>query len=161
MPGYLAFKYFTQPQGIIPADLDGEDLEQVLATWLKQDEAVASIVGPRVYPITVPKSASTPLLVYRMISGSGEHDLRGYIGISRARIRITARSKRLRDCARLRDAVRQLDGFQGYFGVVRVEFCKFEDVEDDYDEPEEGSDDGTYERKFDLNFRYRESIPIN
>jgi hypothetical protein len=163
MPGYLRFRYFSAgPVGVIPADLEGEDLEQVLAAFLKADAAIASIVGPRVYPIAPPQTAELPNLVYQMISGSGDRDLQGYVGISRARIRITARSRLFGECALLREAVRQLDDYRGLMGPVRVIDVEFSDVKDDYIEPPRNSSDrGTYERKFDLHFRYREQKPVN
>lgn len=161
MPGHFQFHHFNRERGILPAELDGEDLEQALAAFLKINPQITAIVGPRVFPIAPPQTALLPHLTYRMISGGGVHHLGGYSGISEARIRIVAQSRRLRDCTQLREVVRQLDGFIGLFGPVRVLFCRFEDIEDDYEEPPEGSDIGTYERKFDLRFRYRESIPVN
>lgn len=161
MPGHFAFHHFNRQRGILPAELDGEDLEQALAAFLKINTQVTAIVGERIYPIAAPQTAALPHLTYAMISGGGVHHLGGYSGISMARIRIKAQSRRLRDCTRLREVVRQLDGFTGLFGPVKVLFCRFEDIEDDYLEPPEGSDVGTYERKFDLRFRYREPVPVN
>lgn len=161
MTGHFAFHHFSRERGILPAELEGEDLEQALAAFLKVNTQVTDIVGQRIFPIAAPQTAALPHLTYAMISGGGVHHLGGYSGISMARIRIKAQSRRLRDCTRLREVVRQLDGFMGLFGPVRVLFCRFEDVEDAYQEPPEGSDVGTYERKFDLRFRYREPVPVN
>lgn len=160
-PGYFGFDYFGPPRGVIPAELDGDDLEQALAAYLKADASVATIVADRVYPIVPPQTAALPDIVFRIISGKGFHHLRGYSGISTARIRITARSRYLRDCAGLRKAVRQLDGFMGMFGTIRILWCEFQDVHDDWEKPIEGSDLGTYQRRFDLFFKYREAIPSN
>lgn len=161
MPGHLNFYYFGPPEGVIPADLSGEDLEQAIAAYLIADPVVSSIAGDRVYPIVPPQSSTLPDLFFNTISGTTQYDLHGYIGISTARVRFTARSTRISDCASLRHALRQLSGFRGMFGAVRIEWIEFEDVKDDYDPPLPGSDEGTYKRQWDLLIKYRESIPAN
>lgn len=159
-PGHFNFRHFGEPQGIIPATLDGSDLEQVLAAYLKADASVASVVGARVFPISAPQTAELPHLVFRLVSGGSVHHLGGYSGISTARIRLSAKSRLLRDCVALRECVRQLNGFKGRFGPVRVDYCRFRDVVDRYEQPDD-TDTGTFSRQFDLLLKYRESIPSN
>jgi hypothetical protein len=161
MQGYMGGLYHGAPEGVVPADLEGTDLEQALSSWLKADPAIEMIVADRVYPIVSPPTGELPDLTYQMISGMGVHTLEGYAGTSMARILITARARRIRDCARLRECVRQLDGYQGMISSIRVLFTRFTDVEDDYADPMKGSTVGTYMRRFDLHFKYREAIPFN
>jgi hypothetical protein len=157
MPGHAQFGHF----GAFPFDtaaLEGEDLEQALVSWLNNDETVDGIVEGRVYPVNRPRSSILPDLMYQFVLGDSPPTLISATTITRSTIRLTVRSRVLSDCVLVRNSVRQLHGFQGWLGSVRVFSCKFSDAEDDFASPVQGSDLGTYERRFDLTFRYRETL---
>jgi hypothetical protein len=88
---------------------------EALVTILKEDSAVAAIVGDRVYPVTAPDAPDYPFLVLTKATGLGEYTMAGDAGIESARIQVDCQvDDGAAACIALKTAVRRkLSGFRG------------------------------------------------
>lgn len=131
-------------------------LELSLVAWLKADPVISGLVEARVYAVKQPQSNVLPHVVYKIISSEGVHGLLGAARQRTSRVRVTARSETFSDCVEIRAALRELDGFIGDLEGLQVHYIVFSDVTDEFEDPPEGADQGTYERPVDLMIKYRE-----
>lgn len=131
-----------------------------LKAALAANETLAGIVGTRILPVNVPRTQGMPSLTYRVRSVRREQDLDGPIGIADARVQYTCRSLKEADVDSMREELRNLfDGSSAALGSITILNVFSNEEEDDYEEPADSSDAGTYGQRFTLTYRYREPAP--
>ena len=141
------------------------DLKTVLAAEFKANASLAAIVGARIYPLAVPEKApkGSPTLVYAVASTDRLRNLGGFAGIATSRVLFDARSKLFSDCERIKEVLRQYDGFRGFMGDVSILSTRFDDNADEFEWPgsSSGGAPGTHHLTITMFFKYRESIPAH
>lgn len=131
-----------------------------LVAALGANATLASIVGTLIVPVVVPRNAPGPSLTYEVRSVRREQNLDGPNGVANAAVRYTCRSGFESDVDTMREALRNLfDGSSNALGSIEVLGVFSRDEEDQYAQPGDASDAGTFEQRFTLTYRYREPKP--
>lgn len=157
MPGYLQFGYFD----LILVQGAAVDFRSALVAKLLAETSITGIVGNNVLPGMIPETEHLPALVYRIHETDRGKDLAGYNGISYATVDLMSSSFVDSDVIALAKALRNaFDGYAGLMdGVITVYFTQILDEEDDYIEPDDASDRGTFVTTIKCKFKYVEPAP--
>lgn len=133
------------------------DFESSVVYALNASATVSAVIGANVYPVAIPEEAGLPALSYRVLSKPRERTLDGPSGIAAARLELVCRSHNYADVKAVKDAIRKLFAAVPLtLGSVSVIECKLDDESDEYEEPLESSDRGTYHTSIDFLMRFRE-----
>lgn len=101
-------------------------LSDAIYTRLKNDTAIAALVGARIYPSSLPDGVTYPALSFFMVSDLRDHTLSGPINLSRPRIQIDIWSSKKTEMQKLSKLIRvALDGFSGPVGGVGYDGNQF------------------------------------
>lgn len=113
-----------------------------LRAFLLANQAIATRVATRVYPLRLPQKATMPAIVLTRIDEIGEAHLRGPNALARARIQLDAWASTFDAAVALGDLCAQrLDGFQGTWSdagsppsEIRVQAILQDDARDLFEE---------------------------
>lgn len=107
--------------------------EIVLRSALVADARVASLVGPRIYPILAPASAALPLITWRRTSINREQTLARPMGVPKVTVDFAIYGESYEQARELADAVRSvLDGYGGTVENTEVNQASLENEADDF-----------------------------
>jgi hypothetical protein len=162
-PSYFAPSYFPSAPPSITTTLD---FRASLVAQLKTYVALAAVINGRIFPGVVPQDVdlgTSPSLTFQVITIPRAKTLDGPGGIADATVQIGISSKIFSDCVAGVQALWPqgqsggLKNFKGPLGggVIVVE-TQLEDEREHYDQPDDGSDFGTYQIQQDYKFRFRE-----
>lgn len=89
------------------------DVRLGLRAYLLADSGISTLVGAlRIYPVKLPQGQLQPSIVYRRISGLGDHHMEGASGLNRVRIQIDCYSQSVDTANTLANLVKErIDGF--------------------------------------------------
>lgn len=136
------------------------DFRSALMAALKSNPTLASLVGVRIFPLKIPETQQLPALRFSIGSDERGQNLDGPSGVTTARVKYGCKSKSYSDCIAIKEELRNLfDGSKNPLGTIQVLSVRTENEEDEYEDPPDDSDQGTYELVFDLLYRYREPKP--
>jgi hypothetical protein len=137
------------------------NLKTAIVTTLKADATLAAIVEGRIYPPAIPetKAKLKPSLVFAVASTDRLRNLAGFAGIATSRVLFDARSPLYSDCERIKEALRQYDGFRGFLADIAILSTRFDDDADEFEWPGSGGAPGTHHLTITMFFKYREPIP--
>lgn len=142
-------------------------LREAVVAHLKADQAVALVVGSRVYPLVIPQSPSAiyPALAVQVIAIERPRQLDGPVSITNATVQIAAASKLFRETVAATEAVRQaLDGFRGTLGAGLATIDVVESVlrteRDLSDDAADGTGRPYLRTVVEYLIRYREPRPV-
>lgn len=111
-------------------------IESGLRSYLINHPSVGSLVGTRVYPLTLPQGVVLPAITYQQISGPREQAYDGPSALAHPRFQLDCWAETYGEAVGLARAVRQaLDGYQGLMGGVAVRDVVIDNELDGY-EPE-------------------------
>lgn len=140
-----------------------------MRTYLQSVAGVTSLLGTgsaiRVHPHIRPQGGPLPAVTYETISEEHEHDLLGASGVVQETVELVCYAATQLVAEQVAEALRvALDGYpsgatQGTWGSVTVDCVLLTGGDDAYDQPDDGSDDGTYQVSREFMVMYRESIP--
>jgi hypothetical protein len=117
------------------------NIPDFLQKKLAADQAVAAIVGDRIYPVRAPQGVDAPYITYQRQRVSRWRTAEGPTGDARALFQVRSWSDDYEQAVELGDAVGDaLDGFQGDFEGHWVEQVKVEDERDDVVPPNPGAE---------------------
>jgi hypothetical protein len=129
---------------------------------LLSDPDFAAACGENLYPDMIPQTAVPPSVAYSLISSSHDATLAGALGMQTATVRYEIVSTLAGDCETIKEIIRnRLQGVIGSMSGLIMCYSAFETEFDGYYEPLPGSDLGTHYKRFDLRFKWRESLPSN
>lgn len=140
-------------------------IEFALRSYLSAQASVTSYTNDRIYPVRVPREADGTLevgdkLTYRRKVGGRNHGLLGGHGHTDADFEIISYSRSYDSAKKLANEVRMvLQGFSGTFDTYAVCSVTHEDEEDDFIEPEDGSDEGWFVVVGTYYIKYQETVP--
>lgn len=142
------------------------DLSTAISTVLLANASLTAIVGSRIYPLVVPEKApkGSATLVYAVASTDRLRNLSGFAGIATSQVLFDARSKLYSDCQRIKEVLRQYDGYRGFLAdSVNVLSTRFDDNADEFEWPgaPSGGSPGTHHLTITMYFKYREPIPVH
>ncbi len=146
----------------VPVAPTGEtELEPAIVAALKGSTDLAAICGDRVYPSRIPEQCPRlPALAYQIQDVDRVTSLRGAAGLRRVDVELECRSLIKADNRDAREVIRLLfQGFIGNLGQVKIKYISLDTESDEYEQPTQGSDDGTYTKTFSFTFVVREKIP--
>ena len=99
------------------------DSRKGLVAYLYGDATISTLVGgavaradggDRIFAVKLPQRIKATSIVYRFISGVGDHHMQGASGLARPRIQIDCYAASLDDAWTLANAVKErIDGFSG------------------------------------------------
>lgn len=111
-------------------------IEADLRAYLIAQPAITSLVGTRVYPMTLPQGAVFPAITYQRVGGAPEFSHDGGSDVARARMQLDCWSTTYGDAASLGLAVKQaLSGYRGPMGATPDVAARITNAMD-LDEPE-------------------------
>lgn len=100
------------------------EIEQGLRNFLLSDQALATVVGERIFPITYPQEASLPAITYQLVSKVSEYSHDGGSGAKEAHYQISCFGKTYGEAKALaktlRDALEPLGAAPGSLGGIDV-----------------------------------------
>ncbi len=112
-------------------------IERALYQHAINDPVVASLIGDRFYPVTLPPNVTLPCATYHLVVGTRLHSLQGPSGHATPTYLITAFGSSFEEILELGDALRtSFDGFSGVMGTddpVRVDRVHMQQRRDDFD----------------------------
>lgn len=109
-------------------------IEDVVRFVLTTDARVSSLVGSRVYPLTMPQNGTLPAIVFQRISTVGSYTLEGPTTPTAARIQLSLMSASFTQVRALAAAVwRALDAYSGQVGRDIVNFIEVVNFLDDFE----------------------------
>lgn len=116
-----------------------KDIRQPLVAFIVASPGIASIIGPRIYPLKIPQGIDKASIVYTRVSGVSGHHMTGRDGLARTRIQIDCWSKSADESAALANLVKdRLDGYSGMMGIgpaaVNVQGLFFSDERESFDD---------------------------
>ncbi len=107
-----------------------------LRTFLLADATLTTLIGTRLYPLTLPQNPTLPAMTYQRISGERVHTADGAHGLNRARIQFDAWATTYLVAESVFEALRKrLDAFRGAAGASIIQGA-FVDSERDLYESE-------------------------
>jgi hypothetical protein len=111
-------------------------IEAEQKTFLLADAGFAAVCGDRLYPVTIPQTASLPAVSYQSVGGpSGERNHDGP-GIRQARLQYTCTADDYADAKAAAAAIRTaLWGYTGAMGAITIEDCEVTADIDGYNQP--------------------------
>lgn len=116
------------------------NVAEALATEMRSDSGISTLVSTRIYPLTIPQDAELPAITYQEVSSVPEHVMGSDSTVWQSRIQINVWDEDYSDCKSITDAVRILmQDFTGTFGGgsgVTVSRIFWEDEMDMYEQGE-------------------------
>jgi|GEM_PF-2741132 len=137
--------------------------EQSLVARLLADELLIDLIGDRLFPLETPEQTprNGARLLYAITANERVRCLSGPVGVATARVHFDARSPRYVDCKSIQEILRQYDGFRGTLaGDIRILFAQLETHGDEYEWPDNASDQGMQHLSLTFYFKYREPRPV-
>lgn len=107
--------------------------ESVLRNALLSNQAVAAMIGTRVYPLVTPASASMPFITYRRAGIRRQQTLGGPMGVPQVSVDVDVYATTYEVARDLADKCRGvLDGYSGSFDNTNVRHAWLENEQDDF-----------------------------
>lgn len=132
---------------------------EALRTKLLSYSTVSSLIGQRMYPDVLVKSATLPAVVYYVISTQRDHMLSGVGKSAHARVNIECYARTRSTCNAISKAIREtgIDSFRGVVSGYAFDGVDF-DSGDEYmqEPPTDGNQEHRYIVSFDLLVHYGE-----
>lgn len=126
-----------------------------LVALLAGESTVNALVGSRVYVHRAPQGAAYPHIVITQMSTEEFKSLDQTSGLRMITFDIDCKAKTSLGSVALANAVRVfLDDFTGTAGSYTIQAVLFNDEADDYESPEDGSDNGVYVVTLDMDIQY-------
>ncbi len=143
------------------ADIEAHNVGAGLKIRLESNTNITFLVGDRIYPGVAPTSAKLPYITYEQISNPTTRHMTAASKPSRATYQINCWAETRNKAFRVADSVREaIDGFlRGKWGVVDVTSVTIKNVRDDFNKPDDGSQDGTHRRMVDVDIWHERSVP--
>lgn len=137
------------------------DFRKALRKHLIETPEIAALFGIRIFHKKIPQAGKLPAIVYQIIADSPGRNLSGSDGTSTARVQLSLYSLNDSDVIRGAEVLRQRqDGYTGLLGsLIDVTGAVLVAAMDAYEEPDNGSDDGTFGVVLDFRYHYRVSKP--
>lgn len=141
-------------------------LEDAIHYRLSNDAGVSDLVGARIYKVKLPQLSRTnskaqlPAITYQKISGQQESHQLGGTNLHAAVLQVSCWSGDYSQCKSLVEAVKScLSWFSGDIGTVEdhlevLRIAYLGDL-DEFEEPQDGSDGGTFHVPVDFEVSYR------
>lgn len=106
-------------------------IEAAITSLLEADEALADLVGTRIYPVVVSRSAARPAITYQQMTAQRRRPTSGASGDVRGYWQIIVWAETYGELPGLSQAVRlALDDRKGLWGRTWIESCTLEDESD-------------------------------
>lgn len=105
-----------------------------IRTFILADATVTSLIGTRMYPLTVPQNGTMPAVTYQVISGSRGYVFRAPAGMARHRIQFDCYATTYTSAESVAAAIRnRLSGYMGNAGTGAIEAAMFDTERDFYE----------------------------
>jgi len=132
-----------------------------LASRLKADGSIASLVGTRVHAGIAPRSSTLPRIVFHVISSTPEHNMAGGAGLRRALVQIDCFALGPAAATALSEAVRaSLQGYSsGSWGSTFIQGVSMRNESDGYQEEADDPRIQVHRRILEFDIWYSESVP--
>lgn len=133
-------------------------VQDALRTILLADAPVLAVVSTKIWPMIAPQGSAMPYIVYSRIGTDHIEVLAGSAGLARATFQIDCWSDSFDTVRDLANKVRiALQGVQGTHASVVIDGINMTSEVDDYEEPENKNEPGTYGVKMDFGIWFVES----
>jgi hypothetical protein len=109
-----------------------------IIAWLRSDEAIAALLGAKIYPGVASQGATPPYAVYKTIGTNAWRSADGPTGMRNLRLQLNvwAMTEALAD--QVADAISgKMDGYTGTIGTTSVQDIVLEDETDECEESPE------------------------
>lgn len=133
-------------------------LEKGMRDLFLANGTVTSLIGTKFYPSKAPQTATTPYVVYRLVSERDEVHLRGYSGLTKAQYQIDAVSTTYNSARAVGDALHDVitrNGVSGTWDGLTVVWARWDNKRDELVPPFAADDAGLPRYPLDLIVWYR------
>jgi len=103
-----------------------------LRSFILADSAVATLIGTRMYPNTLPQNPAFPAVTYQPVSAVRTSTLRHADNLPMVRVQIDAWSKNVGQAREVANAIRALFHYYNW-GIAGVQRVKADDQREDYE----------------------------
>jgi len=135
-------------------------LKTALYNFLTQATGVSGVVGNRIFPGTAPTSAKLPYIVYQVISSPGTHHMGGQAKIANPTFQFGCYGRTSVDAENAKESVRNaIVGFRGKWDDVIISAVHLEQESDDFEIPDQGGEEGTFQERMTITIWYQREIP--
>ncbi len=125
-----------------------------IRTFLLADATLTTLIGTRLYPLTLPQNPTLPAMTYQWVSGERVHTADGALGLSRPRIQFDAWATTYLVAESVFEALRKrLDAFRGAAGASIIQGAFFDSERDLYE-----SEPKLYRRSVDFFVWHEEAV---
>lgn len=138
-------------------------IQRAMRDHLAADPDVANLVADRIGPVRAATSRKLPYVTYQIISQSRDYHLLGPSRHVTANVQFDVWSDDAVEADTLANAVRMaFDGFYGVMGdqAVSVEGTTVTGPSTSFEEPVDGSQDGTFRATLEVQIGYIEEVPV-
>lgn len=133
---------------------------EAVATYLKAQDAITSLVGTRVYEDEKPRNPTLPCIVVYDISADSHEHLGGSSGLTTDRVQIDCVDDDAGDADTIREAVRKkMQGHRGTMGSKSTSGCSHGGSSSSHDYPTTNRDQHEHTKAIDFLITYSEEVP--
>lgn len=134
------------------------DVGKAMRTRLLNVSAVTTLIGTRIYPLTLPQGVTLPAVRYQRISGNSDEYVGGTTGAASARLQFDIFADTYASGEAVREAIRQaIDQYRGTSSGVFIHSCNAANHMDLFDVPVHGNDVGVYQMVSDYEIVHSET----
>lgn len=135
------------------------DIGYSVRSYLLSKSAITDLIGSRMYPDAMKKSATMPAVIYYVISSTHDHKMSDVAGMIHSRIEFDCYGMTRLEANEVADAIKSC-GITGYRGTTQGNFINGVEIDsgDQYlnEAPTDGNQEHRYVTTFDLLVHYTE-----
>jgi hypothetical protein len=127
-------------------------------SYLSAQVPVTTLVSTRIYPLHLPQDPVIPAIVVTQVAEESDHHLTGKAGHSRATLKFACLSQDMQEAFDIAEALRGvMQGYRGTMGSYTVGSITLQNVYDDAEALDDGSEDWVYARTHEYTLSFRQS----
>lgn len=136
-------------------------LKEDIYTYMSTNAGIIALTETRIYPNLATSRATFPYITFERIDNRSEHHMLAASKLARATYEISCWSDTAASLDAVAEAVRNaFDGFIGVMGSTIVRRARVEQNSDDFIDPTDGSQEGTFGDRIDVSLWFVQSVPV-
>lgn len=135
-------------------------IKKAMSNFLRQSTGVSAVLDDRIFFLNAPTKSKLPYVVFETISSPGTHHMGGQSEIANPTFQFSCFGKTGPEAEAAKEAIRNaIVGFRGLWDDVIISSVLLQDESDEFDPPDDGSEDGTFSELMDITIWYKRPKP--